>query len=593
MRLERIGKVGDPLLLVLSVECDHCPIVRVFSQFWILDKTGFGCRFTDGFLDLLNTIPDGETSRRSHLLVDETRDTEFRKDMSLPGHQWSMGKSGMSLFFSRREKLSLCIERGAGSGRFLRTAVRSRWVAPLDISNVMPKTVFSVDELAGTKRFELAIHVTVCPGLFGRTKLVKLLPRYQIVNLLRRELVIAQDGCLKTETVIPSQSSVPFHLEKGSLAPRVRLGAPSREERDGKRYDQCWSKGGFQLDRIGITSMRLPTQEREDIATGPLVVQAEVRLASKDQSSAVVLVVWSANQQSNPLYILRNSTSRTVLCRQPLRPDRVTGRQSMDDDFVEKVGCTGTLYPSTRNFHCTNDSLFSMLGIDQSEEFVWVLKPGQISCFGFDDPERPHAIEWMSADAQSENTTIPNNAATALLEVNTMGSTSSLTYAVGRQIVCQIRAEHSTKVVEFSESQTRRRLSRSYSLDTIRPRSAKLTELLESELSPTRRPSDDQVNLQEEDDDVAFSLVVELPTLSVSVIDNLLPSAHGREILLAELDQLGLSFSQTREGYHEFELRLKSFQVDNHVHKSIHPVLVRSFVKAASLARVVSCFPGI
>jgi hypothetical protein len=40
VRFERTGKVGDPLILIISVECGHSPTVRVYSQYWILDKTG-------------------------------------------------------------------------------------------------------------------------------------------------------------------------------------------------------------------------------------------------------------------------------------------------------------------------------------------------------------------------------------------------------------------------------------------------------------------------------------------------------------------------------------------------------------------------
>jgi hypothetical protein len=82
------------------------------------------------------------------------------------------------------------------------------------------------------------------------------------------------------------------------------------------------------------------------------------------------------------------------------------------------------------------------------------------------------------------------------------------------------------------------------------------------------------LDVPDEDDDAAFGLRISLPGISVSVVDNGDPSLHGREILLAHFDRIYASFSQTREGYHEFELRLMSFQVDNFVQKSIHPVLV-------------------
>ena len=114
--------------------------------------------------------------------------------------------------FSLKKKIAISIETGSDDNIYSdgTKRMKSKWTSPMDISNVMPKTVFSIDEVSGPRRFELAMSVTVCPGIFARTKLVTFIPRYQVVNLLKRELVIAQDGCLKSEMLIPSQSSVPF-----------------------------------------------------------------------------------------------------------------------------------------------------------------------------------------------------------------------------------------------------------------------------------------------------------------------------------------------------------------------------------------------
>jgi hypothetical protein len=222
VHFERLRRSGDPLVLIISVEGGHSPTVRVYAQYWIVDKTGFGCHFCESFTDMLGMAPDIECSRRSHLLKEDERDPSVKRDLNIQGHQWSVGMSGMTLYFSLREKIALSIESGAGDGRYKKTAIKSKWTSPMDISNVMPKTVFSVDELGGPHRFELAISVTVCPGVFARTRLITLIPRYQIVNLLKRELAVAQDGCLKAETLIPSQSSVPFHWERQSFPPKVR-----------------------------------------------------------------------------------------------------------------------------------------------------------------------------------------------------------------------------------------------------------------------------------------------------------------------------------------------------------------------------------
>ena len=434
VRFERLGRNGNPLTLILSIESGHCPTVRVYAQYWILDKTGFGCRFAEGFTDLLGNVPDFETSRRSFLTKEEAKDREIQADMAISGHQWSLGSSGMTFYFSQRKKLALSIETGIDRTSRGSKNPKSKWISPLDISNVVPKTVFSVDELNGPRRFELAIHVTLCPGLFARTKMISLLPRYQIVNLLHRELVIAQDGCLKAETIIPSQSSMSLHWEKGTLPPKVRLGAPSASERASGNYERCWTNGRFQVDRIGITSLRLPTTNLVKI---PMVVQVEVRLASKDQSSAVVVVIWSGNEKSNPLYTLRNLTRYTILCLQPLQ-DAEDSETADPSDLAMLSGCAPE--ERSKSVLCGGTEIGPMirsfLGFDRIEEFVWVLKPNDVTCFGFDDPEKPHILEWTYVDSRKPH--FDKRLKKAFLEVDAMGSSTILTLPGGQKVRCHL-----------------------------------------------------------------------------------------------------------------------------------------------------------
>lgn len=571
VQFKRNSKIGDALLLILSVECGHCPTIRLYAQYWIMDKTGFGCHFTDGFQDLLGSVPETETSRRSYIQAEEKKAPKMKADMGLPGHQWSIGMSGMTTFFSKRERLSLSIETGAESQGPKKSGLRSKWVTPMDISNVMPKTVFSVDEMNGPRRFELAISVTVCPGVFGRTKLVTLYPRYQIVNLLHRELVIAQDGCLESELLVPSQSAVPFHWEKGHSPPKVRLGAPSVEQRDSRRYASCWTNGRFRLDRIGITSLRIPTDR--DLSKTPMVVQAEVRLATKEQSSAVVVVIWSANEKSNPLYLLRNSTPHTILCRQPLQDEEGGNSEPTEHRVLNQEGCSGKNLVSN-GFHCGTEigpMIKYFLGIERIEEFVWVLRPGDVVCFGFDDPEKAHILEWTFVERGSPR--FHDKCTKAVLEVNAMGSSSILPLDDGRSVQCRIGAEHSTKLIEFTSSGFADRFSDIDALSLFNQQHGLQQDLASSE-SPTGTATSPLEN--EDEENTTFSIRVDVPGLCISVVDNLNASVHGREILLVSFDDGFISFSQTREGYHEFEARLMMLQIDNHVNNSVHPVLVSS-----------------
>eukprot|EP00980_Cylindrotheca_fusiformis_P028317 scaffold22592_cov129-Cylindrotheca_fusiformis.AAC.3 len=551
VRFERLGDASrDPLVLILGVECGHSPTVRVYAQYWIVDKTGFGCHFCESFTNVMGTSPEVECSRRSHLLREDSRIPTIKRDMNIQGHQWSIGMSGMTFYFSRREKIALSVESGAGEGSYSNVGKKSKWTTPLDVSNVMPKTVLSVDERGGTRRFELAISVSVCPGRFSRTKLISVIPRYQIVNLLKREIVLAQDGCLQATTLIPSQSSVPYHWERQALPPKVRLGAPSTEEKDSGEFKDCWANGCIQLDKIGITSMRMPTPSLTP--TKPMVVQTEVRLSTKDQDSAVVIVIWSANEKSNPLYVLRNNTPHTIICRQPLQPE----------ENVYKNGETGARATQrTGSFDCgaeLSPIVRSMLGLDRLEEFVWILRSGDVTCFGFDDPEKPHLLEWALAD--DEHPFFDNKGNNSIVEVDAMGSTSNLSVGGGKEIRCQIGAELSTKVVQFSVEKA-------------------ATPYIQSFLgSDLQKHIQDDLGLgmeEEEEEDASFSFRLNVSSLYVSFIDNVDPNRYGREILMATFEDLFISFSQSREGYHEMELRLMNLQMDNHVPSAIHPVLVR------------------
>jgi hypothetical protein len=270
-----------------------------------------------------------------------------------------------------------------------------------------------------------------------------------------------------------------------------------------------------------------------------------------------LLLVWSGNDKSHPLYTLRNLSNQTILCRQPLQDEEgdlkhttPTNRATYAQDCGMEVG------PIVR----------SLLRLHRIEEYVWVLKPNQVLCFGFDDPEKPHILEW---------TYVPNNktqfeaySKKAFLEVDAMGSSSSLTINNGPVIRCRIKAEHSTKVLEFHELPDLRIQS---SFSSLRQHGLHFEEMINSQISLAENRTD----VGDDDESVVFSFRLELPVMSISVIDNADFSRHGREIMLVQFERSHFSFCQTREGYQEFEALVKTFQVDNHVHKSIHPVMVR------------------
>lgn len=549
IRLQRVDS-GDQLTVLMGVTSGHCPTVTVFAQYWILDQSGFGCRFSETAGDFLGIRPDEFSSRRSYITPEEEQDSVLKEERKLPGHQWSIGMNGMSLYFSRKKKIVVSIQTGAGtkrSGRRKICDISSKWAGPFDVSNVIPKTVFSIDEMNGHRCFELAISVKLCHGLFSRSKMIILMPRYQIVNQLHRELLVAQEGCTDTPSRLPAQSSSPFHWTNGDLPPKLRLGVKtiSPQQSDG---DYTWTNGKLRVDRVGLSSIRLPTSTGV-FETTPLVIQAEVRLASKEQACAAVVVLWVSNDRSNPLYVLRNCTPYSILCYQPLRTDHEDTAHKHDlldifcrneNDSIE-LKCGGDL-PS---------SLLTFLDDSSSSEFVWVLKKGTSMCFGFDDPEKAHALEWTCV--ADSNNGVDQILSKAILEIDTIGSSSILSLPDGKQVRCQIIAEYSTKTIEFSELNTS-----SPGLPT-RPFFQLGTTASKSFM---------------EEEELAVSFQLHLAGMKVSVIDNTRKDVHGREILLVDLGNFQFSFNQTMDGYHEFEFRLLTLQIDNHIRGSTHPILL-------------------
>jgi hypothetical protein len=64
--------------VLMSVASGHSPTIRIYAQYWVVDKTGFGCRFTEGFTDLLGQVPDPATARRSFFPKKEVKTPEMK-----------------------------------------------------------------------------------------------------------------------------------------------------------------------------------------------------------------------------------------------------------------------------------------------------------------------------------------------------------------------------------------------------------------------------------------------------------------------------------------------------------------------------------
>ena len=499
--LRHICNDGAQLQLIMSVESGHVPVVRCYAQYWIIDKTALGLNFFSG--TKAGTYQEKETIRKTYLPRNVQKyipKSEIEED----GHEWSLGMNGMTLFFSTERVASFAVGND----------LISDWSSCIDVDKPMPesvKTAISVENYIEGKRFELAYNVTRCPSLFSRTSIISFYSRYQVVNLLGTDIYVAQEGALDFSTHISTQSCVQISGLDSQLPSKIRVSVGL----------DLWTLGGIELDKIGITSIRIPTAIEET-----LVVQCEVRLATKKQDSAVVIVLWTSNVEQNPLYLLKNTSLKTVFCSQLLssNSDHGTSQQDQSLSFVDNFLQCGT---GLESLHHDDDV---------QDDFVWTLLPGESKVFGLCNPEKVHVIHWSVN--QSDLLLQRANS----VELGTIGSRSSCVTSNGMELNCTIEADRSTKVILFS--------------------------------------SDDEIVTYDDFtagivDFVAMSLKIEIPGISISMIDN--NSAHiesAREIFLVSVEGLKMTVAQSREGFHELEAKLKTIQVDNFIFDATHRVLV-------------------
>lgn len=525
----------DYLTVLLEVEPGHCPTLRIYAQYWISDISGFGLRFCDGSKDLLGTVLVESDDRRSY--------KRYKCNLNVTGHEWAVGKNGMCTYYTDERKVSIAVDlcKGDISGKPLRS-IRSAWSTLLDISNVMPKTTFFVDETNSSKRYEFCYEIENAPEPFGRTKMMKIYSRFHVVNLCKSALYIKQNLNDEEMSFIPPDGSIPFHWEDCKSTFTVHMST------------NCvnWSSGKVSLDKIGITSLTL--QDSSGIVT---VLQVEVQLASKKDQGGVTILVWNSTD-AHPLYCLKNSSSKTIICSQQRPNDESEnelsniGKDEENNILTSTFGCGGSSQVNSIA-SIVQSCQYNHYNENKSTDFTaWVLKKGEEKHFGFDDPQNSHILEWT---VQSR---VPIKK--EVIDVDSIGSFCVIVLPDGDEIGCVVRVLRSTKLIEFVDSTT--------SCD----KGSDLLEIMKNKVyeNSLLRPERNEYLSRK----TAFTFTFQTPSFEISVIDNYLTTQAGREILLLSCEKFFFYFARNYDGNEEIELKIHDCQIDNFLPRAQHQVLM-------------------
>jgi hypothetical protein len=222
---------------------------------------------------------------------------------------WWHGGCGLSLFHTENRKISIGLENGQG------------W-SDKDISLKILSTdrgTFNILNKSSNECYQLAYTVKPMPGIFKRTTLLNIIPRFVLVNCLDDSLLVKQKGSLTSEPMlVEPYTSKGWHKSDASQGTEILF-----------RYGcSVWSLGSLDIAEVGTHSIFLPIVQNnshkvDDRGVDCVVVNVEVKLSHPNDHSAVSIIFWrsypsdvtSTSSTPTPLSI-RNETNFPLLVRQ-------------------------------------------------------------------------------------------------------------------------------------------------------------------------------------------------------------------------------------------------------------------------------------
>ena len=242
-----------------------------------------------------------------------------------------------------------------------------------------------------------------------------------------------------------------------------------------------------------------------------------------------------------------------------------------ETDCQEMIKGTNHAFMNCSAFDCVESSVNSLDA--KADNFIWSIPRDSTCTFGFEDPNLPHILQWTCSLGNGGHAIKEGRIGT--VKIDNMGDSDIISVQGGAQVGCLMRAEHSTKVIEFFDITDS-------SLFKLSHESPNVIESFQKKVGQLQNKEMNEIEVSHESgsedhhDIVSINFKIKLPGLTISIVENIIETT-GREILCLSLGDMTAELAQNKDGYHELELTLMSFQLDNHIYGSLHPVLVSFF----------------
>lgn len=283
---------GRPLVVRLSntVKAHGMRVVRVFCEYWFVNKVGLPLRFKE---DALRDNPGDEAAGQ------EPPAAAAAAPLAGDPREWY--KKGGADETPPPFLFSYTAFGFRGNRCCVRVA-ESAWSKGVDLTAPGLVGVIAVPDavhagLPATRLYVLGVAVDAAPDQFWRTKMVTFFPRHLLANHLPVPLRYSQLGADEWHELAPGEV-VPFHWLDAHRAPLLVF-----------RPAGAWlPSGGVRIDAPLSVVMKVRSS---DAAQSDLLARVQVKL---DRATAVVLV--GPESAEFPTYLLENRSRRALVVRQ-------------------------------------------------------------------------------------------------------------------------------------------------------------------------------------------------------------------------------------------------------------------------------------
>lgn len=225
---------------------------------------------------------------------------------------WLYGGNGLTMFYTDSNKISIGAVRGTAWCEQVNTKLLSS-----------SKGLFEILDKRSKKGYQLAYSVSYMPGIFRRTQVVAIMPRFCIVNCMDEPIEIRQTSTLETLFVEPFHAEG-WHKNDATRNTLVQLRSQS----------SMWSFGSVDVNEVGTSVLLLPSAERQTLLRSShhslMVAHIEVKLAELTENCAVVVVIWRATIETGASLSVRNDTDVPIVLQQA---DAYQKQSSSQTDF--------------------------------------------------------------------------------------------------------------------------------------------------------------------------------------------------------------------------------------------------------------------